>query len=251
MAGRRAAVRIQKQYRGWQCRTGFDLLLQRRYQWQYSFKDQLFALLRFLCRKASSELDWLDYEAKRNGDSLDSLPKAYERCQQWRRLLQFIRYLKKDSRRKKAIMEVKGRLYSYNGETLLHYAALCWHPQVLQQLLIFGFEVNELDGEGQLPLHHCIGYPENARVLLQAGSAVNLPISGRIDMLYDGAYSRLTALHLAVASRNSATIALLLQYGAKVNAKDSAGRTPCNYLSGPGEKEAYDELLSRYANVSV
>ena len=139
-------------------------------------------------------------------------------------------FLKGDARRKKAIMKGSGLFNTIcNGKTLLHYAALWWHPIVLQQLVNFGFDVNAVDKKGRLPLRHCIAYPENVFVLLQAGSNVNLPISGCIPLGYD-AYSKLTALHLATAGDRPATIALLLKHGAKLDVKNSSGRYPRDYL---------------------
>lgn len=71
------------------------------------------------------------------------------------------------------------------GETMLHWYAIEGEPDVLQQLIALGFDVNTQDDFGNTPLADCslIKRWDNALVLLKNGADLTLQNKNEEDYL--------------------------------------------------------------------
>ena len=135
-----------------------------------------------------------------------------------------------------------------NGETLqsigadlgLHAAAFHGHWRLCQFLIEKGADPNsDSDGTGETPLHAAMSSPRPAqhhvaKVLLAGGCDPNRPTKPSTET---GAFMRdvrnrgETALHRAAAFCHEETIQLLLDAGAKLDAKDVNGDSPLSWAS--------------------
>jgi len=135
-----------------------------------------------------------------------------------------------------------------NGETLpslgndlgINGAAFHGHWRLCQYLIENGAEVNsDADGTGESPLHSAMSSPRPAqhmvaRVLLANGCDPNRATKPSTET---GAFMRdcrnrgETALHRAAAFCSEDTIQLLLDAGARVDAKDVNGDSPLTWAS--------------------
>jgi uncharacterized protein len=79
------------------------------------------------------------------------------------------------------------------------------------------------------------------RLLLDRGAAVD--DTARNTM-------KVQPLHAAVAARNAESVALLVERGADVNARQQAGYTPLMAAAGNGQQDVVDLLLTHGANPS-
>ena len=98
--------------------------------------------------------------------------------------------------------------------------------------------------DGYTPLHLAafFGQAETARVLIQAGAAVNAV--ARNDM-------KVTPLHSAAAARRDEVARMLIDAGADVNAKEQGGFTPLHAAAQNGDIELIDLLLDRGARLDA
>jgi ankyrin repeat protein len=135
-----------------------------------------------------------------------------------------------------------------NGETLkslgedfgLNAAAFHEHWRLCQSLLEQGADANSLEpGTGETPLHAALSSTRQAqplvvKVLLEAGADPNRKT---IPSVETGAFMRdcrtkgETPLHRAAAFASPETIQLLLDGGAKIDAKDANGDSPLGWAS--------------------
>lgn len=101
-------------------------------------------------------------------------------------------------------------------------AAQADDPRVVKLLLAHGAEVNARNGDGWTPLMKAcwLGCTENVKLLLAAGAATDVAISG--GPLKPG----YTALHFAANGGETEVLQLLLEAGAAANVRDSEGVTP-------------------------
>ena len=109
-----------------------------------------------------------------------------------------------------------------HGETPLHIAAFVGHADVARLLIERGHPVNA-DSASGLPLHMAAeqGRAEVAQVLLDHGADVAATTAEGV-----------TALHRAAHHNNPAVAAVLIQAGAPLDVKDSAGETPVTLAMG-------------------
>ncbi|KAF3025211.1 hypothetical protein E8E15_004022 [Penicillium rubens] len=125
--------------------------------------------------------------------------------------------------------------------TALHLAAASGHDDVARLLLTSGSDILAVDNRGWSALH-CAAAAGRSKVrsskvvylLMERGVPPNIQdFSGKI------------ALHLAVSSRNSETVTILLNNRANINAKTNDGETPIGLSLQTGDDHLRD-LLIRY-----
>ena len=116
-------------------------------------------------------------------------------------------------------------VFSADGFTLLHFAAMGGHVEAVRALLDAGADPNAMSRHRFVkvrPLHTATaldistGNPDVVRVLLERGADVN----GR------SAEGGFTPLHNAAGSGAGELVRILIEHGADPNAKTDDGRTP-------------------------
>lgn len=124
-------------------------------------------------------------------------------------------------------------------------AAALGRPEELRQLLAANPALANhagADGHEPLGLAAFFGHVEAMRVLLAAGAdACATPVN---EM-------RVQPLHAAVAARNLEAVALLLDHGADVNARQQVGYTPLMGAASGGRDDIVDRLLAHGANPAL
>jgi ankyrin repeat protein len=155
-----------------------------------------------------------------------------------------------------------------HGTTPLHQAAASGSVEAVRMLVAAGAEVNAANDFGATPLMWAITEPEKVRILVGAAADVNarskmgrtpLYLAAANDgssataklLLEHGAKLEDQALVAAAAANDMATIRLLAEKGAAVNAKDEAGRTPLMHAAGNGNLKAIELLLAKGADVNA
>jgi len=98
------------------------------------------------------------------------------------------------------------------------------------------------DGHFPLGLAAFFGHPATVRLLLARGADVHEPARNAM---------KVQPLHAAVASRNPETVALLLEHGANVNARQQAGYTPLLGAAAAGRDDIVQLLLDHGADPSL
>ncbi|KAK6541370.1 hypothetical protein TWF694_007183 [Orbilia ellipsospora] len=126
----------------------------------------------------------------------------------------------------------RGWWQGFNYDSLLQTAALKGYTRLLVALApIADLQNTQPDGNGQI-LHRTAlkGRSESLEIILAFGADPNI----RTTKGY------LTPLHSAVLSFDEATVQILLDYGADINACNEHGKTPISYLinqeTPPGER---------------
>jgi ankyrin repeat protein len=128
---------------------------------------------------------------------------------------------------------------SYNGRSLLHYAAAAGDAETVEELLRLGMSVELLDAGGHPPLYAatngCVtGGEETVRTLLGWGADVNR-VTG---------VQRVTALHMAARRGNASVARILLEAGADPSVRDKRGETPLERARNCRQKSVV-ELLAQ------
>lgn len=114
------------------------------------------------------------------------------------------------------------------GFTLLHLAAVRNRMEVLKKLIKYGAEVNITTWEQRTTLYEAVvnGNFEMVRFLLDNGASLKL----------DYENSKFNPLHWAASVGKVDIVELLIEEGADVNAQDSDGRTPLNWVCYPCDR---------------
>jgi ankyrin repeat protein len=98
------------------------------------------------------------------------------------------------------------------------------------------------DGYFPLGLAAFFGHPTTVRLLLARGADVHEPARNAM---------KVQPLHAAVASRNPETVAILLEHGAHVNARQQAGYSPLMGAAAAGREDLVQLLLDHGADRSL
>ncbi|CAN5680520.1 hypothetical protein BH24ACI5_BH24ACI5_00520 [soil metagenome] len=98
------------------------------------------------------------------------------------------------------------------------------------------------DGHFPLGLAAFFGHPSTTRRLLACGAHVDAAAQNEM---------KVQPLHAAIASRNGETVALLLEHGANVNARQQEGYTALMGAAGTGREDLVDLLLARGADPTL
>jgi ankyrin repeat protein len=148
--------------------------------------------------------------------------------------------------------DVNAPLRSYKFG-MLHVAASTGHVDIVRLLLDAGAQVDALGYGGTTPLHAAAGGKDASamctKLLIEAGADVRAETAWFGSYTYGGVIAYWTPLHCAADAGNRDSAALLLDNGASVNARDSAGCTPLYVALLEGHEEAADLLLARGAKV--
>lgn len=158
------------------------------------------------------------------------------------------------------------------GETPLHHVAGSYSDMeaVIKLLLKKGATIEAADNGGRTALYHAaanhIG-SKNTRILLEAGAkpdaasllaAVERNEDNAVALLEKGAKPHATdyygrnALHLAVSRNYARAVALMLDGGADINARDTHyGYTPLHWAISNGHTAMAEKLMERGADLTV
>jgi uncharacterized protein len=140
----------------------------------------------------------------------------------------------------KFLLEKGDRLQSLGEEMGLNAAAFHGHWRLCQFLIESGANVNSREADtGETPLHAALSSHRAAqhwvvRVLIDGGADPNIATNPSAE---SGAFMRdvrtrgETPLHRAAAFASEDTIQLLLDAGAKIDAKDANGDSPLTWAS--------------------
>jgi ankyrin repeat protein len=125
---------------------------------------------------------------------------------------------------KKESSQIKSR--KILGQTTLHEAVRCDHPEIAEYLIKNGADVNAVDVNHVTPLH--IAVEENnimiAEILLKSGANINAR----------GFRDKFTPLHLAIFNKNIRMAKFLFDNGADITIKDGSGETAVKLASKLG-----------------
>ena len=129
------------------------------------------------------------------------------------------------------------------GESSVADAAMRADTQRVRALLRDGADVNAAQGDGMTALHWCAlnGDLETMNVLLFAGATTE-PLT-RIG--------RYTPLHLASSRGHAASVARLLEAGAKPSPVTETGVQPIHLAAQAGDAKAVEALLARGADANA
>jgi len=134
---------------------------------------------------------------------------------------------------------------AYEGMTPLYRAAMVRPPQpgIVQLLLTRGADVTALSDDRELPLRvaHAFG---NSRGIYETYEALMARSSGPAARTAE----RLSPLHVASSPE---VIRLLLERGARVDARDVAGNTPLFWAAVRYDQNAADALLQHGADINA
>jgi hemoglobin len=131
----------------------------------------------------------------------------------------------------------------FDGRTLLHATAATGNVELVEHLLQLGADPDSRDGGGHTPLYSAgnacrQGGAAVVRVLVRAGAGVDTDVGVK----------RCTPLHMAARRGNVGIAAALLDCGARIEARDSAGETPLRRAVNCGKVEVARLLLERGAD---
>lgn len=129
-------------------------------------------------------------------------------------------------------------LHSFDGGTLLHFAAFFGHEAAVRLLLERGADVHARSRNAMcnLPLHAALAgplSPSGVRALLEAGSPP--------DAKQQAGY---TALHAAAMNGSGERVDLLLAFGADPAVAADDGRTAADFARERGHAELADRLAA-------
>jgi len=128
--------------------------------------------------------------------------------------------------------------------TVWEAAALGRDPALERSLAADRGLINACSPDGHYPLGLAafFGHPTTVRLLLARGADVHEPARNAM---------KVQPLHAAVASRNPETVAILLEHGANVNARQQVGYTPLMGAAAAGREDIVQLLLDHGADPSL
>lgn len=129
------------------------------------------------------------------------------------------------------------------GSTLLHIAASQLHADMVNYLINHGAQIGETDKSGNTALHCAVE---------KGSSVIASNLIRRIPKIIEIANDKLhTPLHSAILAQKVELVNLLLEKGAKVNAKDETCRTPLHYAIESKKPMIVKALLAHNAKANV
>ena len=133
----------------------------------------------------------------------------------------------------------------YAGRTLLHEAAAAGNPAMVELLLSLGIDPNVPDVGGHTPLYAV----SNECALERAATVVRALVKAGADVDASDGAKRCTALHMAARRGNVELAGALLDCGATLEARDSAGETPLRRSVNCNKVEVAALLVARGADI--
>lgn len=122
-------------------------------------------------------------------------------------------------------------------------------PEMVQQLIKDGQDVNSIDQDGRTALHMAVFYNNygTAKLLVDNGASVNV-----VEHSMEGGFNGWGwyPLHLALRNENMDIVKLLIDHGADVNAKRTDGWTPILTAAYHGRPEQIALLISKGADIN-
>ncbi len=114
----------------------------------------------------------------------------------------------------------------------------------LKELIRDKATVNSRSSDGFTALHFAgfFGQPEAARLLIQAGAAVDAVAANPMKVM---------PMHSAASARNLETVRLLLEHGAPPNARQEGGWAPIHSAAQNGDRAIVDLLLKHGADTKA
>jgi len=157
--------------------------------------------------------------------------------------------------------------HGLDGYTPLHWAARCGFEKKAKMLLDAGAPIDALDEDGDTPLHNAIAcqHFDVAKLLVARGAKLDLRSAcGLGDMAFlrqklqtadvnkkhNGGAER-TLLHYAASGGQVKAAELLIDRGAKVDARTSSEWTPLHLAACNGHLDVVGLLLNRGAKVNA
>jgi ankyrin repeat protein len=120
-------------------------------------------------------------------------------------------------------------------------AATLGHLEHLKESIRDASAINSYSKDGFTALHFAcfFGQPEAARLLLEAGAAVDAVAANPTKVM---------PLHSAASTRNLEAARLLLERGAPVNARQQGGWAPIHAAAQNGDRALVELLLKHHAD---
>jgi len=147
--------------------------------------------------------------------------------------------------------EVVALLRQHGAKDTLHAAVNTGNLNELKRLISEGCDINYRDSEGQTPLHLAVGRgkKEMVDVLIANGADINARNnSGQavLHVILDISGSNYRGLY-----QPKDTVELLLAKGADANLKDNDGRTPLHLVAEWADREIVELLLDKGAKINA
>jgi ankyrin repeat protein len=133
-------------------------------------------------------------------------------------------------------------IQDFKGETILHLVCRDFDsfPDVLQNIIRKGGNVNQPNKMGQYPLHLTYKYKNLTEILIQNGA--DLEVRNRAGQ---------TPLSFAVIHAKIDTVKALIEAGADVNSCTYSAWTPLHYASEEGSLDMIQLLIDHGADIST
>lgn len=141
----------------------------------------------------------------------------------------------------KALIEEK--YPAHDKKRPLQIATVVGSPDIVELLIKIGADVNSTDSNGVTAAHIAaqLGEMKILRILLQAGADVNATTKRAKE----------TPLHLSFVDDRVGIVALLVDSGADINARDIQGETPLHEAAAYGARRSVGFLLTTGADTDI
>ncbi|MHC4926885.1 MAG: ankyrin repeat domain-containing protein [Planctomycetota bacterium] len=138
--------------------------------------------------------------------------------------------------------EADPTIQDFKGETVLHLAAResDSFPEVLQDIIRKGGDVNQPNKMGEYPLHLAYNSPKLTTILIQQKADTE----ARTRKGY-------TPLTYAIMKGKMETVKVLVENGADVNARTYGGLTPLHFATWDGKTEMMSLLVENGADLTL